>query len=308
MTLFGTGTPLSKIVTDALPAMTASAIRVGLAAIVLAPFVVRGRSRIRSFSKMDWALVAAIALLGVVAFSVAMLHGMKLVSGVVGSIVMSTAPAVTALGARLFLGEKLGWRKSTAVALAVAGVLLLHLGGSEGGDSSDLVIGSLLVFAAVCCEASYTLLGKKMAEGADPMLVAGLAAMLAFVAFVPFAVRDLGAFDAARIELRSWIALGFWGAGTFGLGTMLWYSGVARSSGGTAAGFMGLMPVSALVLSYLLLGEPFRWVHLAGFAIVLAGVGLIAWDHATMRHDHPDAAHHEQHETPDRARRGGVRA
>jgi drug/metabolite transporter (DMT)-like permease len=52
--------------------------------------------------------------------------------------------------------------------------------------------------------------------------------------------------------------------------------------GSIAAAFMGLMPVSALVLSYLLLGESFRWAHLAGFGVVFAGVLLMSWEHARM--------------------------
>lgn len=76
----------------------------------------------------------------------------------------------------------------------------------------------------------------------------------------------------------------WWGAGTLGLGSALWYTGVAKAEASVAAGFMGVMPVSALVLSYLLLGEPFRWAHLAGFAIVFAGVLLIAREHAGGRH------------------------
>ena len=41
------------------------------------------------------------------------------------------------------------------------------------------------------------------------------------------------------------------------------------------------MPVSALALSYGLLGETFRWVHLAGFGIVFAGVLLMSVEHAS---------------------------
>jgi drug/metabolite transporter (DMT)-like permease len=40
------------------------------------------------------------------------------------------------------------------------------------------------------------------------------------------------------------------------------------------------MPVSALVLSYLLLGEAFRWIHVAGFDVVFAGVLLMSWERA----------------------------
>ncbi|MGH6914732.1 MAG: EamA family transporter [Geminicoccales bacterium] len=42
------------------------------------------------------------------------------------------------------------------------------------------------------------------------------------------------------------------------------------------------MPASALILSYVLLGEPFRWLHIVGFGIVFAGVLLISWEHARM--------------------------
>jgi drug/metabolite transporter (DMT)-like permease len=60
---------------------------------------------------------------------------------------------------------------------------------------------------------------------------------------------------------------------------MLWYSGVARVPGHLAAGFMVVMPVSALLLSYLLLGERFEWMHLAGFGLAFAGVVLMTWEH-----------------------------
>lgn len=50
---------------------------------------------------------------------------------------------------------------------------------------------------------------------------------------------------------------------------------MTRVPAGTAAPFMGLMPVSALVLSYGLLGESFQWIHGVGMAIVLAGLLLV---------------------------------
>jgi drug/metabolite transporter (DMT)-like permease len=72
----------------------------------------------------------------------------------------------------------------------------------------------------------------------------------------------------------------WYGAGTLALGSWLWYSGLKHAQGAVAAGFMGVMPASALLLSYLLLDEPFRWLHLAGFAVVFVGVLLMSWEHA----------------------------
>ncbi len=286
MAVFGSATPVSKIVTAAMPVFVGSALRVGLGALVLAPFVAQRWDQVRRFARRDWLLVGLIALFGMFGFSALMLYGMRMVSGVVGAVVMSTAPAVTAAASMLFMGDRPTWRKLGAIALAVAGVLILHLGRGDSPDSAEaggsLVLGTALVFGAVCCEAAYTLLGKRASERADPLLVAGLAAALALPLFLPLAIWQWGDFAVAEMGWRAWSAVVWYGAGTLALGSWLWYSGVAKAEGAVAAGFMGVMPASALVLSYLLLGEAFRWIHIAGFATVFAGVLLISWEHARM--------------------------
>ncbi|HEX6267722.1 MAG TPA: DMT family transporter [Burkholderiales bacterium] len=293
MAAFGSATPVSKIVTAAMPVFIGSALRVGLGALVLAPFVAGSWDKVRRLGRRDWLLVALIALFGMFGFSALMLYGMRMVAGVVGAIVMSTAPAVTAAASMLFMGDRPTWRKLCAIALAVAGLLILHLGRVGGGDSGAavpsagseggrLILGTALVFGAVCCEAAYTLLGKLAAARVDPLLVAFLAAALAVPLFLPLAIWQWQDFALGEMDRRAWLAVVWWGAGTLALGSWLWYSGVARVEGAVAAGFMGVMPVSALVLSYLLLGEDFRWLHLAGFVVVFAGVLLISWEHARM--------------------------
>ncbi|MEQ8701067.1 MAG: DMT family transporter, partial [Bauldia litoralis] len=284
MAIFGSATPMSKIVTEAFPVFLASGLRMLLSAAILLPIVFAMKTPVRDFEKRDWGVLAAIALVGMFGFTVFLLFGMKMVSGVTGSIVMSTAPAVTAALSFLFFKDRLGWRKSAGIALAVAGVLLLKVTGTqdESGGGSPL-LGTLLVFLAVCSEAGYTLFGKLSTERLTPYAIAGLSAALAVPVFLPFAVWDAAGFDFAKPDLGDWIALVWWGAGTMVLGSVLWYSGVAKVEGSTAAGFMGVMPASALILSYVLLGEPFRWAQLAGFAIVFAGVCVIAWAHARPR-------------------------
>jgi drug/metabolite transporter (DMT)-like permease len=106
---------------------------------------------------------------------------------------------VTAAGAILFMGDAPTWRKIVAITLAVAGVLVLHLGqgGAEDGDG-PMWLGAALVFGAVCCEAAYTLLGKKAAERLDPLLVACLSAALSVPFFLPFALWQWGDFASER--------------------------------------------------------------------------------------------------------------
>lgn len=283
MIAFGSATPISKIVTAAMPVFVGAAIRMALAILVLAPFFGYRLNEVRRISRRDWLIVGLIAVFGMFGFSVLMLYGMKLVSGVAGAIVMSTAPAVTATGAVLFQGETATWRKVSAVTLAVVGILILQLGQTTAEDQTgNLVLGVALVFGAVCCEAAYTLLGRAIAGRVDPVLAAVLAAAIALVLFLPFAIWQLRGFDLSDVPANAWLAIAWYGAGTLALGTWLWYSGIAKTEGSVAAGFMGLMPASALVLSYLLLDEDFQWVHILGFGTVFSGVLLISWEHARM--------------------------
>jgi len=283
MAVFGSATPVSKIVTGAFPVFVGAGLRVAIGALVLLPLVLHAPGALARLSRRDWMLTGLIAVFGMFGFTSLMLFGMAMVSGVVGAVVMSTTPAVTAAASMLFLGERPTWRTLGAIALAVAGVVILQLGaasGDEGGAGKTLLLGGLLVFAAVCCEATYTLLGKVVAADHDPVLIAFLAAALSLPLFLPLALWQWPSVDWRGIDARAWTALVWYGAGTLALGTWLWYAGIAKAEGTVAAAFMGAMPASALMLSYALLGEAFAWTHLAGFAVVFAGVMLISWEHA----------------------------
>ena len=282
MACFGSATPVSRIVGRSFPVWLGSMTRMIVAAAVLAPLVWWRRRRhddtslwqtVRTMDTADRWRLAAIGVVGTFAFTAFMLIGMREAPGAVGAVVMATTPAVTAVASVLFLGDHLTKWKTLAIALTVAGVVIVNLFGSTGSGSGDLVIvGSLLVFAAVCCEATYTLVGMRLSADLDPMSLTLLAALVAIVAFSPLAIWDLVGFDWTEPSTSEWLGALWWGAGTMALGSVLWFMGNRNVSGTTASVFMGVMPISALVLSYVLLGEPFEWIHVVGMATVLAGL------------------------------------
>jgi drug/metabolite transporter (DMT)-like permease len=106
-----------------------------------------------------------------------------------------------------------------------------------------------------------------------------LAGWIAAILFaVPAGYQTLS-FDFAVPGWNDWAALLWWGVGPFGIGTMLWFLGLKAVKASTASGFMGAMPASGLLVSYIWLGEAFRWSHLVGFTFVLAGIGMVSWAH-----------------------------
>ncbi|MEE4288686.1 MAG: DMT family transporter [Erythrobacter sp.] len=290
MALFGTATPLSKIVGEHYSVFTASCLRMVIASLVLAPAVWFATERFARVRRSDLAVIAAISAVGMVGFTATMLYGMRLTTGVIGSTIMSASPAITALAAVVFFGAAMNARKIGALGLAVAGIVVINLwrGGSGDGDggSEALLLGALLVLLAVCFEAAYTLLSRKLSDGITSLEATLAASLLAAPLFVLLAfVFDERPFDLGSGDTGSLAALLFWGAATGGLAPVIWYNGVRKAPGALTAGAMAVMPLTALVTSYLLLGEAFRWVHLAGFGLVFAGLLLMIREHAASAED-----------------------
>lgn len=280
MALFGSATPLSKLVTKAFPVFIAGGLRVLLAFLVLLPFI--KLSNFKNYKGRDRWLLLGIAIFGVLGFTAFMLYGMKLASGVTGSIVMSTTPAVTAALSILFFKDEITWKKILALVLALAGVLFLQWGNGRQQENQHVWMGILLVFAAVCCEASYTLMGKALTKNYPAEEISGLSALIAVICFIPMVIWQYPQLDLNNVTPADWGYLAAYGLITMGLGSVLWYKGVSQVEGSIAASFMGIMPVSALLLSYVLLPEKFEWLHLAGFALVFCGVLLMISVHREM--------------------------
>ena len=219
MAVFGSGTPISKMVTRAFPVYLASGLRMALAVAVLVPLLAARRRRDRepggvlpALDRRDWLVLAGIAVGGMFLFSMFMLSGMRSIPGAVGGVVMATTPAVTAAGSVLFLRDRLDRWKAVGIGCAVAGVVAVNLGGARGeGGGTNLWLGTLLVFGAVCGEAAYTLLGKRLTADLSPLAVAALAGLLAAGLFAPFAAWQAAGFDWAGPSAAEWAALAWWG-------------------------------------------------------------------------------------------------
>lgn len=281
MALYGSTLPVSKIVTENFPVFSASALRIIIAVLFLFPFVIRYKNEFKKIKKQDYLNIFLIAFSGVFLFSIFMLYGMKYASGVAGSIVMSTTPAVTALGAFFFFKDKFNWKKITALILSIAGIVVINASG-HNHDNFSLKgwLGIGLIFLAVCAEASYTLFAKNLKNDINPLVLTFLTAVISvflFIIPVLFEIKDL---HLEKTSLNAWIALIWWGLAGMGIASILWFDGIKTASGSVAAGFMSVMSVSALVLSYIILSEQFMWIHLAGFTLVFTGVILVSLSHA----------------------------
>jgi drug/metabolite transporter (DMT)-like permease len=107
------------------------------------------------------------------------------------------------------------------------------------------------------------------------LTIASLTSCFGLLLFAPFAAYQAWSFDFAAVTLPGWAAVAYYGLGTVAA-YVLWYRGVSRVPASTAGVFTGVQPVSAVVLSILLLNEPAFWSYGVGILAVLLAIALMA--------------------------------
>lgn len=153
-----------------------------------------------ALSKKDVFVLLLQSFTGVFLFSVCMLYGVKLTTGMESGIITSTTPMAVGVLAFFLLKEKIEKRMAAGIVLAVIGVLAIN---RPGLLDWSYVLYSLIV------------------------------TVLAFY---------------------------------------LWYNGVTKVPASVSGIFTSVLPVSAVVLSGVILKEQFTFVHLIGIVFVIAGI------------------------------------
>ncbi len=278
MMIVGSSVIAGKMLVASFPVFLGAGLRFALASLIAVPLLLYREKGLPRFSRKDWFYLFLQAFSGVFLFSVFLLNGLKFTSAAESGIITSTTPAVLGVISFLFLGERMNWNKCAGIGLSLAGILAINVltpAGAEGRGANPL-LGNALVFAAVVGEALFTVFRKLISDEITPLATMTVMSVGGLILFLPFALNDLRSFSFSGVSDWDWLPAIYYGIVVTVIGFMLWFRGVAQVSAGTAAVFTGVCPLSALLFSYLLLGEKFVPAHLLGFACVLLGVLLIA--------------------------------
>jgi drug/metabolite transporter (DMT)-like permease len=276
MSLVGAYVGLSKVLLAAFPVFLLAFLRFALAAVAMAGWLQRRDGDAR-LSPGDRRLVFWCSFLGNFLFSLSMLHGIALSSAVAAGVIMAAIPAAVAAMSRVFLGERLGWRAMAGIACAVAGIALLTLqrpSTREDAPGAQAWLGNLLLFAAVLCEASYVVIGKRLTKVASPQRISALINAWGLALTAPFGLWAARTFDFAGVEAPVWALLGFYAVAASILSVWLWMTGLKRVPSSVAGVFTVFLPISAAGVGVVFVGEPFTALHAVALALALAGVAL----------------------------------
>ncbi len=283
MGLVGAYVALSKPLVAAIPVFLLAWLRFGIGTLAMLHWLKKPASEPPlSARAKGWLFLES--LLGNFLFSIFMLYGMRQTSAITAGIVMAAIPAAVALLGRIFLREVLSTRTRWAIVLAVAGVMLAqwthapsaNLAAKLATNHWELsgLLGPLLLLAAVFCEASYVVIGKKLTHSLSAARISALINLWGFALMTPLGLMQALDFDFSALDLGLWALLLFYGLAASVWTVWLWMTGLKRVAVAQSGVFTVFLPISAALIGWQVLGEQIQALQLAAFCVALLGVLL----------------------------------
>ncbi len=280
MSLVGAYVALTKPLALALPVFLLAWLRFGIGAVAMLGWLKKPAEEAPLAPRMKL-LVFLESFLGNFLFSICMITGVSMTSAVSAGVIMSVIPAVVALLSWIFLRERIGVRVWLAVACGALGIGLLSLAkhnvasGLDSGAAQQAWLGNLLVFAAVVCEASYAVIGKKLTAVLSPKRISAIINLWGLVLMTPLGLYAAWHFEFASVGAGIWLLLLFYGLAASVWTVWLWMTGLKSIPAARAGVFTVMLPVSAALTGVLVLGESLTPIQMAAFAVALAGMLLV---------------------------------
>lgn len=277
MCIVGSSVVAGKSISMEMPVFLASFLRFLVAAAVLIPLNLSLTGKLVVPDRRGMVLLTLQAFFGAFLFSICMFFGLRLTSALNAGVIMGMLPAVTAVVAVLVLKERLSRRYLVGIALSVAGVVVLERhNATDAVELSGSMIGTLLILFAVLCEALFTVIGKMAGLTMQPVTITTWMSVIGVILFMPYAIVEALALDFVAISLRVWLLLLYYALVVTVLGFMLFYAGLAKISSVAAGVHMAWVPLSAMLISVLLLDESFGVFELISTVSVVAAVLVIS--------------------------------
>jgi drug/metabolite transporter (DMT)-like permease len=270
MFVVGTLAAVSSVINH-YPLYGGQAVRYAMAAVILfAVARAKGLGLVR-LTPRETLLLLSLAATGLVLFNVCVIQATRHASPTLVGTTVGTVPVVLALVAPLLARARPSGRVLAAAAAVVAGATI-----TTGLGSGNLT-GLLYAVGALACEACFSLLAIPLLPRLGPIRVSAytqaaaipLLLIVAVIADGGGILRTPSAAEAAALLYLGTVV----SAGAF----FLWYDALPRLGADRAGLFAGMVPVGAIVTTFLLgLGAP-TVTELGGAALVIAGlaVGLV---------------------------------
>ncbi len=248
--------------------------RFGLSSIIFSLFVLTKYRKWPKIKPADYFKILILGASGIYGYSLFFYDGLQHITAGRAGLIVAFNPIVTMLVASLFLGEKLNKNMLVGIGLSLIGVIIVFYVKDGGFNSKESSFkGEFMMLGCTMCWMIYTVVGKGLIKKYNPLQITIYACfagtLLLLVHFMFTELDDLVIPSARSIFDILYLAL----LATV-LGFLWYYDGINNIGATRTSQFINLVPVTAIIFGYILLGEKIGLMQLAGGTLVIGGILL----------------------------------
>lgn len=213
-----------------------------------------------------------LGLVGHTFYQVLFIRGIHATTASNSAILLGLTPVFVALLSLHFSADAPRAGAFVGIGISIVGVyLVLHDSSRIGGS----LIGDALTLGATFCWSLHTVLSQPVVARYGPIKTSAWAISIGSLAFLPLSLPELYRMSPASIPAAAWLALGYSIVFSLVVAYGLWYFAVGRIGPTQTAIYSNLTPVAAVIVAYLVLGEPVGRLQLVGAVVIFVGIYLV---------------------------------
>lgn len=277
MALFWGGTFIAgRILAMEMGPFCGAFLRFFVASLFLTAILFRLERPFSPLGKKQMLYLFLMGMTGIFLYNVLFLKGLKLIEAGRASVIIANNPIFIALMSAVLFKERINALKVIGILVSVSGaILVITRGRLLDGLGGGFGWGEIFIFGCVASWVSYSLLGKIVMTDLSPLTAVAYSSLAGMICLLPPAVAE-GLFDGRHYSFQTWASIFYLGFFGTVLGFLWYYEGIRRIGPTRAGLFINFVPISAVLLSFLILKEPLTLSLFIGAVLVTSGVCLAA--------------------------------
>ncbi len=227
----------------------------------------------KSYQKNDWKILLAMVLFQPCLYFLFESNALTFTTSSQAGVISACLPLMVAVAAWFFLSESINSKTIIGLILSICGVILLTIFQSRQVDAPHPVLGNILEVGAMLSACANLILIKKLSSNYGTWSLTGMQIIAGTIFFLPGIKYIINA-DPAIWTMQLIFLLLYLGICVSFLAFGLYNWGISKIKVSRASIFINLIPVTAVMLGWLILGETLNSKQMIAAIIVISGVLL----------------------------------
>ncbi|MGB5230299.1 MAG: DMT family transporter [Desulfoprunum sp.] len=196
---------------------------------------------------------------------------MELTTASQAGMITAILPLLVAIGATIFLGERIARHTVAGFVLAMVGAGLLSVSGETTADAPNPLLGNFLEFLAMVSAMGYTISLKHLSSSYSPLFLTAIQSWVGAVFFSFFLLSPATVMPTEFVPLPAMAVFYLGSCVTIGA-YFLYNFGVSKLPASQASAYINMIPVFTVIMGFLFLGETFTRLQVLASLLVFLGI------------------------------------